>query len=113
MEYLNKIELRGVVGRAEVSTYGNRKACRFSLCTERTYNDKDGNQIVDVQWFNCIVWQQPYPQMESVETIEKGANVGVSGRIRNYKFTAQDGTERYGYEVVVTDFNVIAPPVQR
>ena len=52
MEFLNKIELRGVVGTAALNRVGDSQVCRFSLVTEYSYKDRGNNPVVDVTWFN-------------------------------------------------------------
>ena len=44
MEFLNKIELRGIVGMTSLNRVGDSQVCRFSLVTEYSYKDRDGRQ---------------------------------------------------------------------
>ena len=43
MEFINKVELRGVVGRSVVTPAGEHKIVRFSLLTEYAYRTADSN----------------------------------------------------------------------
>ena len=103
MEMLNKVELAGRVGNARVQTVGNTRVCRFSLATDRAFTDRNGNQILETTWHQCQVWGND----EKMEGIQKGAAVSLTGRLRNYKYTAADGTERTGTEILVVTFNII------
>ena len=40
MEFLNKIELRGIVGQSSLNRVGDSQVCRFSLVTEYSYKDR-------------------------------------------------------------------------
>ena len=108
MEYLNRVELRGRVGNTVCKTYGyeGKKYNRFSLCTERVYNDREGCQVVEVMWHNCMVFGRQ--DLPDVETITKGAVVELNGRLRNSKYTDVSGAERTISEVLVQDFKVLA-----
>jgi hypothetical protein len=48
MEFLNKIELRGIVGTVTLNRVGESQVCRFSLVTEYSYKDRENNPVVDV-----------------------------------------------------------------
>ena len=45
MEYINKIELRGIVGTATLNRVGDSQVCRFSIATDYSYKDRDGNPL--------------------------------------------------------------------
>ena len=47
MEFLNRIELKGVVGRAEVNSFNNSQVCNFSVVTEYSTIDKDWELLHD------------------------------------------------------------------
>ena len=100
---LNRVELAGRVGNARVQVVGSTKVCRFSLATDRVYTDRDGNQVIETTWHQCQVWGSD----DRLEGIQKGAAVKVTGRLRNYRYTAADGTERTGTEIWVGSFEVL------
>ena len=39
-QYINRVELQGIVGTSKVICIGDKKAVRFSLATNYTYKDK-------------------------------------------------------------------------
>ena len=55
MEFLNRIELAGVVGTSSVKMVGDSRICRFSLATEYSYKGSDGGIIIDCTWFNILI----------------------------------------------------------
>ncbi len=106
MEFLNKLELRGVVGRADVNTYNGNNVCNFSVVTETAGVDREGNSVVDPTWFNVTAWNGIQGLM-SLEEIQKGIWVYVQGRIRVRKYTTQDGEERTASDVLARRVEII------
>ena len=113
MEYLNKIELRGIVGTAALNRVGDSQVCRFSVATEYSFKDRDNNPVVDTTWFNITAWEGK--NMPDLRLVVRGAIVQVSGRVRTYKFTTADGSDRSGWEILARRVTLLAPdddPVQ-
>ena len=85
MEFLNKIELRGIVGLTSLNRVGESQVCRFSLVTEYSYKDRDNNPVVDTTWFNVTAWEGK--NMPDLRQIAKGVIVQVAGRVRTFRYT--------------------------
>ena len=98
MEFLNKLELRGVVGRAELNSYNGNQVCNFSVVTEASGVDRDGNSTVEPTWFNVSAWSGVQGLVD-LEKIQKGMWVHVIGRLRVRKYVTQDNEERSSIEV--------------
>ena len=97
MEFLNKIELKGVVGKSTTSVYGGQYVTNFSLVTENVSRDKDGySHVTDVTWFHCTKWGDVC-EFEP----KKGDKVHVVGRMRSRRYTDQNGNERTSWDVLV------------
>ena len=97
MEYINRIELRGRVGRSDIQDFGTSRLCRFSLATEYGYKDRGGNPVIDTTWFNVSFWDSK--GNTDFSGIEKGAIVQVIGRMRSYKYADSDGMERSSWDI--------------
>ena len=113
MEFLNKIELRGIVGQSSLNRVGDSQVCRFSLVTEYSYKDRGNNPVVDVTWFNVTAWEGK--NMPELHLIGKGVIVQVAGRVRTFRFTMADGAERSGWEILARRVTILPPdddPVQ-
>ena len=65
----------------------------FSVATDRSYTDKDGNRAKETTWFKVAAWGK---LAEICNTyLKKGSLVLVEGRISEPKvWTAQDGTHK-------------------
>ena len=105
MEFLNKIELRGIVGQSSLNRVGDSQVCRFSLVTEYSYKDRGNNPVVDVTWFNITAWEGK--NMPELHLIGKGVIVQVAGRVRTFRFTMADGAERSGWEILARRVTIL------
>lgn len=105
MEFINRIELRGVVGRSEINNYNNSQVCNFSVVTEYSMVDRDGSPQVETTWFNVSAWNGK--SINDLYGIQKGAWVRVVGRLRVRKYTAQNGEERSSTDVVARFVEVL------
>ena len=85
MEFLNRIELKGVVGRADVNSFNGNHVCNFSVVTEASAVDREGNSTVEPTWFNVSAWGGR-EGVADIHTIQKGVWVEVTGRLRTRKY---------------------------
>lgn len=104
MEYINKVELRGRVGRCDVQDFGSSRLCRFSLATDYGYKDRNGSPVIDTVWFNVSLWDSK--GSIDFSPIEKGAIIQVWGRIRTYKYADSDGQERTNWDIQARKFQL-------
>ena len=98
MEQLNRIELRGNVGNVRISEVSGTQVARFSLATNFIYKGKDNEGVVETTWHNIVAWGGK--GMPDFSIIAKGAPLYICGRLRSYKYNANDGTEKTSYEVI-------------
>ena len=106
MESLNRVELIGFVGNANVNKVGDTQVVRFSVATEYGYNDKGGNPVFETTWHNVVAWEGEKVSKETIAKIKKYEQAKVVGRLRQYRFTNADGSERTGYEIVANEVSV-------
>lgn len=106
MEFLNRISLRGVVGRADVNYVNNSHVCNFSVVTEYSTRDREGNPDVDVTWFNVAAWEGR-DGIHDVFQIQKGLWVEVTGRVRMRRYLTQENEERTVMDVIARTVKVI------
>ncbi|MBR4775640.1 MAG: single-stranded DNA-binding protein [Bacteroidales bacterium] len=99
MEFLNRIELRGVIGRADINSYNGNHVCNFSVVTESSGVDRDGNSTVDPTWFNVSAWDG-VQGIDDFTQLKKGGWVRVIGRLRLHKWITPDNEERSSLEVL-------------
>ena len=103
MEFLNRIELRGVVGASSLTNVGGDSVARFSLATEYSYKSKDGTPVIETTWHNITAWAS---QMPEVRNIAKGDIIHIVGRLHQSKYTDQSGFARYVYDVYAQELEI-------
>ena len=104
MEFLNQVELKGVVGRAETKEFGENNVTTFSVVTEYSSRNEDGTLVVETTWFNCVKWW--YNRIPPFE-LKRGDKVHLFGRLRIRSYTDQDGFPRDSWDVIVSTLNWI------
>ena len=102
----NKVSLVGNLGMDPKVTEleGGRKRVRFTLATNDTYRNAQGEKIVDTQWHNIVAWSNNAVFAEKY--LKKGMEVMVDGRLtyRNYE---EKGEKRYITEVVTDSILIL------
>lgn len=68
---------------------------RFTLAVDRRFK-REGSQTADFIPIKLFGKQAEFAE----KYLHKGTKVCAVGRIETYSYTAQDGTKRYGFEVV-------------
>lgn len=106
MEFLNRIELCGVVGRADVNAFNGSHVCNFSVVTEYITRDKEGNSAIDVTWFNVAAWEGR-DVIDNVYSLQKGMWVRVIGRIRVRRYTTGENEERTALDVIARKVEIL------
>ncbi len=105
MEFLNRIVLRGVVGRAETKSFNGNTVCNFSVVTEASVVDKDRNSTIENTWFNVSAWEGPV--IKDLYLLQKGLWVEVIGRVRIKKYTTQDNEERSSMDILARSVSIL------
>ena len=97
-QYINRVELQGIVGTSKVISIGDKKVVRFSLATNYAYKDKEGYPVIET-WHACSAWAE---KEDDLTKYRKGTPLYIEGRIRNIRYTDASGFERTTLEVVAT-----------
>ncbi len=96
---INKVTLIGNLGGdPEIRRMDNGTIVgRFSLATNESYKDKEGNFQTITEWHNVVVWRELAERAE--RSLKKGMQVYVEGKIKYRKYTGQDGVERNATDI--------------
>lgn len=107
MEFLNKLQLRGVVGftRPQKMTDGDL-AVSFSLATNYAYKNREGEAVIETTWFLCKAFSNKIKE-ETLEKLAKGSKVELTGRVRVSRYETPDGGDKTQWEVIVNDLEII------
>ena len=71
---------------------------KFSLATNESYKDKNGEWQEQTEWHNIVAWR--YLAERAEKSLRKGMTVYLEGKLTHRKYQDQDGKDRYFTEVV-------------
>ncbi|MFN0148528.1 MAG: single-stranded DNA-binding protein [Dehalococcoidia bacterium] len=100
MASLNKVMIIGNAGRdAELRYLANGTAqAKFSVACSRNFRGPDGDWKEETEWFNVIVWRELAERIS--QTVTKGKQVYVEGRLSTRSWDDDQGVKHYMTEVV-------------
>jgi len=100
---VNKVILIGRLGRdPEIrETNGGQSVANFSIATDESYKNKDGEKIKKTEWHNIVVWGAAVDNFVA-KYIHVGDMVYIEGRLQTREWE-KDGVKRYSTEVNVSD----------
>ncbi len=105
MRDLNRVTL---IGRAttdlEVKQIGdnNTSVVNFSLATNRSYKNKQGNRVEDAEFHRCTAFGKTAEILG--QYLNKGNRVYVEGRLQTRQWEDSNGNNRYTTEVIIRNF---------
>lgn len=97
---VNKVILIGNLGQdPEVRRLENGAAvAKFSVATNESYKDKNGEFQTITEWHNVVVWR--YLAERAEQYLKKGKQVYVEGKLTHRKYQDANGNDKYITEVV-------------
>lgn len=106
-QLVNKVQLIGNLGAApEFKTLDNgNNMARFSIATNESYRDKNGEKVENTQWHNVVAWGKSAELLN--QYLDKGSKVAIEGKLVNRSWDDKDGNKHYTTEVVVNDFMML------
>ena len=99
----NKVQLIGNLGNdPEIITLeSGKKLAKFSIATNESYKNAQGEKVTETQWHNVIAWNKT---AEIIETyLQKGKEIAIEGKLTNRSYETKEGEKRYVTEVVVNE----------
>ncbi|PHS52860.1 MAG: single-stranded DNA-binding protein [Lutibacter sp.] len=99
----NKVQLIGNLGNnPEIITLDSgKKLAKFSIATNETYKNAEGEKITETQWHNVIAWNKTAEIIENY--LEKGKEVAIEGKLTSRSYDDKEGNKRYITEIVVNE----------
>jgi single-strand DNA-binding protein len=104
----NKVQLIGRLGQdPEIINFtdGNKMA-KFSLATDDSYKDKDGNKVERAYWHNVVVRGGLVKVVENY--ITKGKEIAVEGKLTNRSYETASGEKRYVTEILCNELLMLS-----
>ena len=95
----NKVQLIGNLGaKPEVkNTENGKKLAQFSVATNESYRNANGEKITETQWHRVIVWGKLAEIAE--QYLDKGKEIALEGKLVNRSYTDKEGIKRYITEI--------------
>ncbi len=95
---MNNLALVGRIGNDPEMQYtpSGTAVTKWRIGVKRNRKAEEGQQ--DTDWFDCVAFAQTAEFVS--EYLDKGAQIGVVGRLQSRTWEAQDGTKRYAVEVI-------------
>lgn len=102
---VNKVILIGRLGKDPVVKHfsDTNAIADFSLATNESYKDKDGNWKDITEWHN-IKLPNKYMAERAERQLKKGSLAFVEGKIRTRSYDDKDGNKKYITEIVAEQF---------
>lgn len=99
----NKVQLIGNLGNnPEIITLeSGKKLAKFSIATNESYKNAQGEKVTDTQWHNVVAWNKTAEIIE--QYLEKGSEVAIEGKLTSRSYETKEGEKRYVTEVVVSE----------
>ena len=99
----NKVQLIGNLGNDPeiIALESGRKLAKFSLATNESYKDVNGEKQTKTDWHNIVAWGKTAEIIEKYVT--KGKEVAVEGKVTTRNYETKVGEKRYITEVVCNE----------
>ncbi len=100
----NSVTLIGRLGgNPEIVEFGEKgKLAKFTLATDESHKDKNGNKVEETQWHRLVMFGAQAKLAEKYLT--KGSEICIEGRLVTRSWDDKDGKKQYMTEVHVNDF---------
>jgi len=104
---VNKVILVGRLGRDPETRYtgGGQAVANFSVATDESYKDKNGERQKRTEWHKIVVWGK---QAEIAQQyLKKGSLIFIEGRIQSREWQDKEGQKRTSFEIVASHFRML------
>ena len=104
---VNRAILVGRLGRDPETrfTSGGQAVCNFTMATDETYKDRNGERQKRTEWHRIVVWGK---QAEIAQQyLHKGSLIFVEGRIQTRQWDDREGQKRTTVEIVANNFRML------
>jgi single-strand DNA-binding protein len=100
---LNKVMIIGKLGRNPEMRYtpSGRAVTSFSVATNRSWVNSEGERREETEWFNVVAWGNLAEICK--QYLAKGQQVYVEGRLQTRGWEDQNGKKHYRTELVANE----------
>jgi single-strand DNA-binding protein len=110
MASLNRVILIGNLTRDPELRFtpGGSAVAGFGLAVNRTYTNKQGEKVENVDFFNIVVWAK-LAELCS-QYLKKGSPAAIEGRLQSRSWETEQGQKRSTVEVVAENVQFLGRP---
>ena len=105
---INKVILIGRLGRDPEVKYtpSGQAVAKFSIATDETYKDRNGEQQRRTEWHNIVAWRR----LAEIcgEYLVKGKLVYIEGRLQTRQWEDRDGNKRNTTEIIAREMKMLS-----
>lgn len=107
---LNKAMLIGRLGKDPEVRYtkSGDAVASFTMATDETYKDKQGNKQEKTEWHNINAWGKLADFVQNY--LKKGRLIYVEGRIQTRDWTDKDNVKHWKTEIRADTIRFVGPP---
>ena len=104
---VNKVILVGRLGRDPESRFtgSGQAVCNFSLATDRSYKDRNGQTQKHTEWHKIVAWGKLAEICQKY--LKKGSQIFIEGRIQSRQWDDKDGNKRTSFEIVAGEMRML------
>ena len=105
---VNKVFLIGRLGKDPVVKHFDNGGAiaEFSLATNESYKDKDGNWKDITDWHN-VKMNNKFMAERAEKNLKKGMQIWIEGKIRTREYDDKDGNKRRTTEIIVDTYRML------
>ena len=95
----NSVQLIGRLGQDPevISLTSGKKLSKFSLATNESYRDAQGEKVTETQWHNIVAWEKKADFVN--EYLKKGMEVALEGKLIHREYESSNGEKRIATEI--------------
>ena len=99
----NKVQLIGNLGNDPeiINLEDGKKIAKFSIATNETYKNAQGDKIENTYWHSLIAWNKTAEIVEKY--LLKGKEIAIEGKLTNRSYETDEGETKYVTEVLVNE----------
>jgi single-strand DNA-binding protein len=105
---VNKVILVGRLGKDPETRYtgSGQAVCNFSLATDESYKDRNGERQKRTEWHRIVVWAKLAEICQ--QYLKKGSLIYVEGRIQSRQWDDKTtGQKRYATEIIANGMKML------
>ena len=104
---VNKVILVGRLGRDPETRYtgGGQAVANFSMATDESYKDKNGERQKRTEWHKIVVWSKLAEIAQ--QYLKKGSLLYLEGRLQTREWQDKEGQKRTSFEIVANNFRML------